>query len=131
MGKREEGWCLTTGEGKGSFENSVSSVGVSEEAAEVGGEEAGGIEGGLVEEGFLDGGHAEGEGVVLLAEFGGVAGEVVDTVLLAQGSQAQHQDPGHQEQLHEAVLALHRVLHEPQRPPSRPSPEAAPAMRLR
>ena len=57
-----------------------------EDAAEVGREGAGRVGVGLTAERILEAAHAEGEVVALAAEVGGVVGEVVEAVLLAQGT---------------------------------------------
>lgn len=99
----------------------------SEDAAEVGGERAGLVGVGLAAQGVLDVAHPEGEVVVLAAEVGVVVDEVAAAVLLAQGPQAHHEDAPHQEQLHEAVLVLRRVLQETQWPTAPRAPAASAA----
>lgn len=81
------------------------------------GKDAGGVERRLTQQRLFNGGHAEGERVLLLAELGVVGGEVVDAVLLAEGAKAEHEDPGHEEELREALLPLQRICHQPQRLP--------------
>lgn len=66
----------------GEKKNEIFLFGFVEEGADVGGEGAGGVEVGLAAEGVLEVGHAAGHGVALDPELGGVAGEVVDAVLL-------------------------------------------------
>jgi hypothetical protein len=92
-----------------------------EDAAEVGRERAGRVGVRLRVERVLEVPHAVGEAVALAAEVGVVGGEVVEEVLLAQGPQAHQEDARHEEQLHERMLVLGRVLQQPRRVPA---PEA-------
>jgi hypothetical protein len=92
-----------------------------EDAAEVGRESAGRVGARLRAERVLEVPHAVGEAVALAAEVGVVGGEVVEEVLLAQGPQAHQEDARHEEQLHERMLVLGRVLQQPRRVPA---PEA-------
>jgi hypothetical protein len=53
-----------------------------------------------------------GQRISFLAQLSVVLREIVDTVLLAERSATQHEDPGHDEQLDEAVFPLQRARHE-------------------